>query len=318
MALDTSYHYPPDVFELLVEVIPYICKSKLAVVDFFKGAGVPESFLADWRAKLRSNANEVKKALISRAILRELNEAGDAMLGPRRELIKRAAGFEDFSACWEGDRFKAEALVNRVQRLVNVKDSFTRMAIEKERAKHEQQQQHLAAMAAKQKEANDREAMKKDLYSLFGMTDPKKRGKLLEAVLNRLFVSHGLAVREAFTIANGDSGAVMEQIDGAIELDGHIYIVEMKWLQTPVGTELGQHASRVMVRPPDVRALYISASGFTEAAIQIAKEFLSHRLCVLVELQEIVTCVEESGDLKELLKAKISRAQTHKEVLYRP
>jgi len=57
-----------------------------------------------------------------------------------------------------------------------------------------------------------------------------------------------------------------------------------------------------MVRPPDVRAIYISASGYTEGAIQIAREFLSHRLCVLVELEELYACLNIGGELVELLR----------------
>jgi restriction system protein len=82
------------------------------------------------------------------------------------------------------------------------------MALETEKAKRDQQGQHLATLAAKQKETHDREEMKKQLYALFAMSDPKKRGKALEGVLNRLFSSHGLTVREAFSVANGESGAV--------------------------------------------------------------------------------------------------------------
>jgi restriction system protein len=314
---DSSYHYPPDVFELLVEVITYICKSKPAVIDFFRGAGVPESMVVGWRGKIRENPQGVKKALISRDVLRAVSEAGDSMLGQRREIVKRVAGFEDFSSCWPGDQYKAEALVGRLRQLVNVKDSFTRMALETEKVRHERQEKHLRELAATQKKAEERESIKKDLCALFSVPDPRRRGKALEGVLNRLFASFGILVREAFTINDSTSGAVIEQIDGAIELDGHVYVVEMKWVKARVGTELGQHAARVMVRPPDVRALYISASGYTDAAILIAKEFLSHRLCILMELEEIVACLDKERDLREMLRTKISRAQTHKQVLFR-
>lgn len=316
-ALDSSYHYPPDVFELLVEVITYICKSKPAVVDFFRGAGVSEHLIAVWRVKLRDAPQHVKKALISRDVLRAVNEAGESMLGQRREIIRRVTSFEDFSSCWPDDQYKAEALVGRLRQLVNVKDSFTRMALETEKVRRERQKKHVEETAIARKIADERESIKKDLYALFATSDPKKRGKALEGVLNRLFASFGLLLREAFAVAGGSDGTATEQIDGAIELDGHVYVVEMKWLKGPVGTELGQHAARVMVRPPDVRALYISASGYTDAAVLIAKEFLSHRLCILMELEEIVACVDRGHDLREVLRTKISRAQTHKEVLFR-
>jgi restriction system protein len=200
---DTSYHYPPDVFELLVEVLTYICKSKSAVVDFFRGAGVPEAMLSGWRVKLKENPHEVKKALISRDVLRAVSEGGDPMLWQRREIVRRVAGFEDFSSCWPDDQYKAEALVGRLRQLVNVKDSFTRMALETEKVRRERQEKHLHELDAARKKAEERESIRKDLYALFSVPDPRKRGKALEAVLNRLFASFGMLVREAFTVSDG-------------------------------------------------------------------------------------------------------------------
>lgn len=315
--IDSSYHYPAEVFELLVECIPYLCKSKVAVLDFFRGAGVPDDLLAPWHKALAHNREEVKKATISRDVLRKLNESGEKMLAQRREVIKRVSEFEDFSACWENDRDRAEVLVNRVRQRVNVRDSFTRIAIEHEKARREQQQKRVAEIETLNRKADERSAIRQELYGLFAMADPHKRGKALEPVLNRLFASYDMSVKEAFAVASGPTGVITEQIDGAIELDGHIYIVEMKWLKEPIGPILGQHAARLMSRPPDVRALYISASGFTDAGVQIAKELLGHRLCVLMELQEIVQCFETDRDFKEVLREKVSRAQTHKEVLFR-
>lgn len=77
---------------------------------------------------------------------------------------------------------------------------------------------------------------------------------------NRLFATSGLKVREAYTVASGPNGIITEQIDGAIELDVQVYVVEMKWLK-----------DEPMVRPPDVGAIYISGTGYTDGAIQIAR-----------------------------------------------
>jgi hypothetical protein len=39
--IDSSYHYPPELIELLTDAIPSLVKSKQAVTDLFVGAGVP-------------------------------------------------------------------------------------------------------------------------------------------------------------------------------------------------------------------------------------------------------------------------------------
>ena len=43
--LDTSYHYPPELLELLCDAVPALFRSKQGVIDFFVGAGVPDKLL---------------------------------------------------------------------------------------------------------------------------------------------------------------------------------------------------------------------------------------------------------------------------------
>lgn len=42
MDMDTAYHYPPELLDLLVDTIPRLTRSKPEVLDFFRGAGVKE------------------------------------------------------------------------------------------------------------------------------------------------------------------------------------------------------------------------------------------------------------------------------------
>lgn len=35
-----QFHYPPEIFNLLVDTIPLLCRSKRDVIGFFQGAGV--------------------------------------------------------------------------------------------------------------------------------------------------------------------------------------------------------------------------------------------------------------------------------------
>ena len=74
------------------------------------------------------------------------------------------------------------------------------------------------------------------LSALFGMNDkPHERGKQLEAILNDLFRIYGILVCEDFRRKDPDTAIVVEQIDGVIELNEEIHLVEMKWLKEPVG-----------------------------------------------------------------------------------
>lgn len=306
--MDIIHHYPPEVLNLLVDTIPLLCRSKNDVLVFFKGAGVPSAVTADFQRKVNVDRKSVNKYEITREVLVRLNDKGEASLRERREILKRVIEFEDFSTCWSSDQLKAKGLVAEIRRVVDVKDSFGRMrqAQEAERRKRIEEEQRKTA--ARNEQRAKLEQVKKDLYALFGCDDPQKRGKQLEGVLNQLFSVTGILVREAFTRVAPTGEGVIEQIDGVIELDGEIYLVEMKWWDKPLGTgEVSQHLVRVFTRDC-ARGLLISYSGYTDPAIATCREALSRMVVVLCSLQEIVQMLEHEANLTELLKKKVRSA----------
>lgn len=169
-------------------------------------------------------------------MIEALNARGDPTLAPRREIIKRVVEFEDFSSCWPADQLKAKGAVSEVRRVVNVKDSFTRMKLERDAEKSEAQAAILAERAAVLAQKKKLGELREQLFALFTMDDePQIRGKQLELVLNGLFRAYDVLVHEDFKRRDPDSNTVLEQIDGVIVLDGTIHLVEMKWLKGPVG-----------------------------------------------------------------------------------
>lgn len=205
-----QFHYPPDVFELLVETIPRLCRSKQAVVLFLEGAGVAGDDLVEIARIVRTNPENINKFEIVRNVLAKVNARGNSGLRARREIIKRVTEFENFEICWDNERLKAKGLVASVREAVNAKDSFTRMKQERDA----EREQVLARQRAEQTAAAERrvkiEDVSKRLSALFGMDEPQERGKLLEAVLNDLFKVYGLLVREGFRRRSPDTGTVIE------------------------------------------------------------------------------------------------------------
>ena len=303
--MDISFHYPPELINLLIDTLPLLCRSKQDTLLFFKGAGVANSLTSDLWDTVRAHRQTITKYEIVRTVITRLNEHGETTLRERREVLKRVVEFDEFSSCWDDDRLKAQGLVTQVQKVVNVKDSFTRMRDERER----ERQQTVAKREADIRAQNERNSvidqLKTDLFALFGETDAKKRGKRLEGILNRLFEAFGISVREAFTVVGDDGEGVIEQIDGVVELDGHLYFVEMKWWKAPVGVpEIAQHMMRVFVRA-EARAIIISASDFTDPAVTSCKEALAHKVVTLCTLQEFVILLERQADLAEFLRRKV-------------
>lgn len=307
--MEERFHFPPDVFNLLVDTIPLLCKGKDDVLLFLRGAGVPDGDLAVMAAKVRADRSSVNKFAIVRDVLEKLNKRGDSVLAARREVIKRVVEFEEFSMCWPNDVHKAKANVGDLKRIVNVKDSFTRMNQQREAAQAEVAAKARAERDAAVQRRRKTQEVRSRLEALFGMdSEPQKRGKLLEGVLNDLFRAYGILVREDFKRAAPEGSVVVEQIDGVIELEGHTYLVEMKWLSAPVGVnELATHMVRLYARD-GARGLFISCSDFTSSAIAECVTHSNNRTMVLCTLHEIVMLMMSERDLVTLLREKARAA----------
>ncbi len=316
--MNVVYHYPPELLSLLIDTIPLICRSKQDVLTFFRGAGIAPEYTNDLTERLAKDKANINKYEITRTVLTRLNDKGESTLRERREIIKRITEFENFSSCWNADRLKAKGLVAEIRQVVNVKDSFTRMDQERDAERKKRQAEHLAKQEAAEAAKIQTESIKKEFYSLFSETNPIKRGKALEGVLNRLFDANGILIREAFTINGNNSEGIIEQIDGVIEIEGQVYLVEMKWWAEPLGRgDVAQHLVRVFSRA-DARGIFISNSSYTTPAIDTCREALQQRVVVLCKLEEFVFLLEKAVDIKGFLKEKINAAITHKNPLYEP
>ena len=225
---DDPWHYPPELFDLLVETIPLLCKSKLDVLTFFRGCGLPGAMTGDLWERVDRDRTSISKYEITRVALTRINDGGDSTLRCRREVVKRVTEFEDFTGCWPSDQLKAEGLVARVRQVVNVRDSFTRMKQERDGERQDRLRTARAEAEAKQRRREERDGLRRRLAGLNSIANPQQRGKAFESVFNDLFALDGLTVREAFTISD-DDGQVEEQIDGLIVLDGQPILVEVKW-----------------------------------------------------------------------------------------
>jgi restriction system protein len=209
-----TYHYPPDLFQLLVDTISRLFRGKKDVVLFFRGAGVPLPLLYDVEERVRVDPKSIGKAEIARTILQRINERGDIALRERREVIRRVVEFDDFSSCWPDDRLPAQGLVARVRETVNVKDSFTRMKQEKEKEQRVHREKKEAEASEARRRHDELNGIKTELYALSVPGNPQERGKRFEEAINKLFRHYGILVRESFS-RYGDLGeGTIEQIDG--------------------------------------------------------------------------------------------------------
>jgi len=312
------HHYPPELVDLLINAIPRLIKSKQGVLDFFRGCGVAIGMYNDLQTTIRTNKNGINKFEIVRQVLGRLNDADERCLRERREILRRLTQWDDFSRGWDSDRVEAEGYVAKLQKLIDVKDSFSRMQRSAESAQVELRHQHERKSLEIRRIRDERREIQERLTALFVTTDAHARGLALETVLNDLFKSYGISVREAFRRTGEHGEGVIEQVDGVVELHGEIYLVEMKWWTKPLGPDVtAQHLVRVFNRN-QARGILISYSDFTEAAVQQVRESLSKAVFVLVELREIVMSLERELSLPDLFSEKVRAAVIDKNPLFRP
>lgn len=318
MDIDVTFHYPAALMALLIEAIPALNRAKIDVIVFFKGAGVGAGILEDLEQRVRTDRQSIGKHEIARTVLTRLNQRGESALRERREVLRRVVEFESFSMCWDNDRDMAMARVAEIRALVNAKDKFTRMSMERDEERRKRHEEAAAKARAIQERQHELEAIKKDFAALFGISDVWKRGRLLESVLNRVFRWYGIALREAFTIRKSEDGSAIEQIDGVVALDGGVYLVEIKWWNTALGPgDVSQHLVRVFNRG-QARGIFIANPGYTDAAVITCKESLQRAVFVLATLEEIFHVVDAASDLQTYLRAKVDAAMVEKNPLFVP
>jgi restriction system protein len=166
MAADITFHYPPELFNMLVDAIPALNKSKKDVL--LSGAGVPEDSLKDLADRLKTDAQGLGKHEIARTVLERLNKRGEPALRERREVLRRIVDFTNFDACWPNDQMKAKGLVASVRDIVNQKDSFTRMSQERDAERQARLAETEKANRAKQERTAKIAVAKQEFYALFG------------------------------------------------------------------------------------------------------------------------------------------------------
>lgn len=299
--------------ERIVDTAPRLVKGKQALITFFEGAGVSEQILAPLRLIVRQNPDSIKKVEIARRIVREVNAEGASALGARREIVKRIVEFTAFDQCYENDAMAARGGVAAIKELVNLKDNVTR-TVDAAREQRERSMVEAEKRAAgiRRKRA-ERDAISSELSRLFTAADPVARGKSLEVLLNRLFATDGISVREPFRVVSTDGDGVLEQIDGVIELDGNLYLVEIKWWAAPLGVgDVSQHMIRVFQRGQS-RGLFIVHPGYTAPAIESVKQSLQQAPFVLAVLEELVHVFRTETSVVEWLRGKITAAIADKD-----
>ncbi len=310
-----QYQWAPDLMARVIDAVTLINRTKPDVLAMLRGCGIPKELLSDVEAAYSADPRAVKKAWMARTVIERINGGrGDTFLGYRRALLKRVVEFEDFAQLWPQDQDRARGVVAVVRELRGKKDAFTRMAEAEERAREERAAAGRTRAAAAHERRRDLERIHSEIASLWSEPDgPQRRGIAIERLMNELCRIETVAVRDAFHVVSDRGEGILEQIDGAIEIDGRVVLVEIKWHSEHLGPpHLAQHVVRVMSRA-QAAGIVISASGYTPAGVATCRDALvMGHLVVLAELREFLLLLERQGSLADFVRAKFRAATLDK------
>lgn len=303
--MDSTHHWPPELTDQIIEAVPRLLKSKRNVLDFFRACGLRANELSDVTKIVATNADSITKFEIVRRVAMRLNDRDDNdALRMRREVLRRVVEWRDFSTCWDNRRDEAIGRVARIREIVNQADSFTRMAKEREAEARRNRHQYEQQAAKKRKRVEALRALETEFGGFFAEKDPQLRGRLLENMLNRYFSLEGVLVKESFHVVKTGVG-IVEQIDGAIVVDGKLTLVEIKWWNAPIGAEpVGFFLSKVYAR--DCAGLFIAHPGVTDPSVEHCRTALAAGKTIAVaELAELHSLIRRADPLHSHLENRL-------------
>lgn len=126
---------------------------------------------------------------------------------------------------------------------------------------------------------------------------PQERGYAFQKFLNTLFNTFDMKARSPFRL-------IGEQIDGSINFEGNIYLIEAKWQNTPVGNaDLLELHGKVSGKATWSRGIFISYSGFTQEGLEAFSKGRPTNL-IAVTGQDLYFILESRMPLDQMIRLK--------------
>jgi len=142
--------------------------------------------------------------------------------------------------------------------------------------------------------------LKMKYSQLIQKLDRHQAGFELEKLLNKLFDISDLHPRSPFKI-------IGEQIDGSIEVDNNLYIIEIKWTKHAIDeSDLLIFRGKVEAKSSFTRGIFISINGFTPMALKAIVTGKQPNF-FLIDGYDLYLLFEEAYSILDLLKCKIRK-----------
>jgi hypothetical protein len=140
--------------------------------------------------------------------------------------------------------------------------------------------------------------LRQELNDLATEKDRAEAGLGLERFLHRLFVLFQLHPRQPFRVTG-------EQIDGSFELDGHVYLVESKWEQSPLPeADLLVFGGKIEKKSTFTRGVFIALNGISEPARHAITQGKAPSFFVM-DGHDLMMVLNEAISLTEFLRRRV-------------
>lgn len=285
---------------LVTEIIATLVHIKSTMAEFIlKPAGIPPEVYKNVLYKRDDTTGRtLSKRQIAPLILDALKSRPHRSATIRR-LIEIAAEWSSFDLAY--DEFQARATVQKARELLGTIELMeAREAKQRELAKK-------AEIARMEKERAELLRKQSELLlmmfdDLAGSDDARRRGYLLEDLLNRLFLAYGIPVVRGFTRNQG-----AEQIDGAFTLDGWHYLVECRWRKKLSDTrELDALGGLISRSGKQTMGLFLSINGWSTNVVPLLQQN-KEKAVVLMDGYDLRMILSAQVDLRDFLLAKLTK-----------
>jgi hypothetical protein len=152
-----------------------------------------------------------------------------------------------------------------------------------------------------------------EFAALSSSSDKRRRGYLLEDLLQKVFILYGIPTEKSFKRNEGG-----EQIDGAFTLDGWHYIVECKWAEKLSDIrQLDSLYGKLNRSGRQTMGLFLSINGWSDNVISLLKQNQDKSI-VLMDGYDLRCVLDEhiNVNLKELILKKLSHLNFNSEPFY--
>lgn len=140
-------------------------------------------------------------------------------------------------------------------------------------------------------------------------TSKQNKGYEFEKYLRDLFDAVGLKPRESYRVKG-------EQIDGSIEFNGNVYLVEAKWTGGPVNrSDLVVFADKVSRKSKFTRGIFVSHSGYVENAVETYAIGKTPEI-ILIDMKEMTWALENGIDIEDVLSKKVRKLIEEGKIYY--